>query len=203
MSRRFLAYFCVAATGLLAFTAARAAPQAPSASAVQIRVVEGNGAINSIRLNRAHDPVVQVVDRGGEPLAGATVTFLLPAFGAGGTFQDNGLSLTVDTDEKGMAAARGLRPNRIAGAFHIRVTASWRGQPASATITETNAEPVAKSRSSKKIAILAVIGGAAAAGIAVAAHGGGSSANNAGANTAGAPGGATISAGSPAFGPPH
>ena len=203
MSRRFLAHFCVAVTGLLARADAGAAAQASLSSGVQVRVVEGDGAINSIRLNRAHDPVVQVLDSGGEPLRGATVTFLLPAFGASGTFQDNGLSLTVETDERGMAAAHGLRPNRIAGPFHIRVAASWRGQPASATITETNAEPVAKARSSKKIAILALIGGAAAAGVAVAAHGGGSSGNNPGANTAGGSAGATISAGSPAFGPPH
>lgn len=203
MNRRFVARFGVTVLGLLACAFASAAPQTSPASAIQIRVVEGDGAINSIRLHHAHDPVVQVVDRAGEPLSNATVTFLLPAFGASGTFQDNGLSLTVETDERGMAAAHGLRPNRIAGAFHIRVTASWRGQPASATITETNAEPVAKSRSSKKIAILALIGGAAAAGVAIAAHGGGSSGNNTGANSAGSSGGATISAGSPAFGPPH
>lgn len=203
MSRRFTGYVGVTIAGLVASVIASAAPQSAPPSPIQIRVVEGDGAINSIRLHHAHDPVVQVVNRAGKPIHGATVTFLLPAFGASGAFQDNGLSLTVDTDERGMAAAHGLHPNRIAGAFHIRVTASWEGQPATATITETNAEPAAKSGSSKKIAIIALIGGAAAAGVAVAAHGGGSSSPNPGANPAGGSGGATITAGSPAFGPPH
>jgi hypothetical protein len=171
-------------------------------SAIQIRVLEGDGAINSIRLHRGHDPVVEVLDANGKPAPGATVTFLLPALGAGGTFQDSGLSLTEETNARGTAAARGLRPNRIAGQFQIRVTASWRGQTASASLRETNAEPVANSGSSKKILIFAAIGGAAAAGIAVAAHGK-SSGSNAGASGAGVSTGVTIVSGSPTLGPPH
>ena len=201
MSGRFLARFLILSAGLPACPAASAAPQAGQPSLIQIRVVEGDGAINSIRLHRAHDPVVQVVDHAGKAVPGATVTFLLPAFGAGGTFQDNGLSLTVGSDDEGMAAGHGLRPNRAAGKFQIRVTAAWNGQAASATITETNAEPVGSSGHSKKIAILVLIGGAAAAGAAIAAHGGSSNGNNS-ANSAGGSG-ATIVAGSPSFGPPH
>jgi hypothetical protein len=108
----------------------------------------------------------------------------------------------VETDEGGTAAARGLRPNRIAGPFRIRVTASMHGQYASATITETNAEPVAKSGNSKKIVILALVGGAAAAGVAAAVLGGKSSNSRTGASTA-AGSGSTIVAGSPSLGPPH
>jgi hypothetical protein len=202
MIRRFIVPFAVVPASFLAWTGLAAAPQTAPASSIQIRVVEGEGAINSIRLHRAHDPVIQVVDRDGQAVAGATVTFILPAMGASGTFQDNGLSLTVDTDGRGMAAARGMRPNRLEGAFRIRVTASWQGQSAGAEITERNAEPVIKSGNSKKIAILALIGGAAAAGVAVAAHGGKSSTTDTGA-TGGSTGGATITAGSPSFGPPR
>ena len=205
MNRRFVVPLGMISTTLVFSAVLRCAQQPPAASGVQIRIVQGDGAINSIRLHRAHDPEVQVVDSDGHPVSGATVTFLLPALGAGGTFQDNGLSLTTQTDEHGMAAGRGLKPNRIAGPFHIRVTTSWRGQPANATLTETNAEPVAKSSSSKKIIIIAVIGGAAAAGAVVAAHGGGSPGTPAGSggSTAGGSGGATITSGSPSFGPPH
>jgi hypothetical protein len=202
MSRRFPARFGVLPATVLACTFAGSAQQT-APSTIHVRVVEGDGAINSIRLRQGHDPVVQVLDRDGKPLSGATVTFLLPAFGASGTFQDNGLSLTVETDQRGIAAAHGLRPNHTAGTFRIRVTASWHGQPADASLTETNAEPVAKSGNSKKIAILALVGGAVVAGVAAAAHGGGSSSGNNGASTAGGSAGATISAGSPAFGPPH
>src|SRR5438094_10485301 len=85
------------------------------APALAIRVVEGDRAINSIKLRRGHDPVVQVVDPSGEPVAGAAVTFLLPASGPGATFGDGSLSVTVPTDARGMAAARGLRPDRLVG----------------------------------------------------------------------------------------
>ena len=181
-------------------------------SPISIRVVEGDGAINSIRLHRAHDPVIQVLDHTGEPLAGATVTFLLPASGPSGTFQDNGLSQTMQTGRDGRAAARGLRPNAVAGQFRIRVTASWQGQAASAALTQTNAEPVAKSKSSKTIVILAIVGAAAAGGIAAAAggHGAASTAASASATGASAGGttgstspGAVIVPGTPGFGPPH
>jgi len=188
-----------------------AAQQPPSARAtlqtsVSIRVTEGDGAINSIKLHRAHDPVVQVLDANGAPVAGATVTFLLPASGPSGTFAGSGLSSTMQTGPDGRATGRGLKPNLLPGQYRVRVTASWRGQAASATLTQTNAEPVAKSKSSKTIVILAIVGAAAAGGAAAALHGGGSS-NSSGTIASGATGGsssgAVIVPGAPGFGPPH
>src|SRR5215510_2472853 len=125
-------YTCAFLTVLVA-----AAQTKPS---ITIRVQQGDNAINSIRMRRGHDPVVQVLDRSGEPLANATVSFLLPASGPGATFGDSGLSVTVQTDNRGMATGRGLVPNRIEGQFRIRATASWRGESASVTLTQTNAE---------------------------------------------------------------
>jgi len=171
-----------------------------------IRVLAGEGAINSIRMHRGHDPVVQVVERGGAPVAGAIVTFLLPATGPSAVFQDNGLSLTTQTGPDGQAVARGLRPNRLEGRFRIRVTASWHGQNATATLQQTNAEPIAKSKTSRTIVILAIVGGAVAGGVLAAAHGGSSNQSTPppAATTGGAPSsGATIVAGPPVLGPPH
>lgn len=167
-----------------------------------IKVVQGDNAINSIRHRRGHDPVVQVIDPSGEPLRNATVSFLLPASGPSGTFGDSGLSLTVQTDERGMAMGKGLLPNRVEGQFRIRATASWRGEAASATITQTNAEAPSSSNRSKWIAIAAVVGGAAAGGIVLASRGGG---NNSGGATGGSTGSTsgTIVPGSPSFGPPR
>jgi hypothetical protein len=165
-----------------------------------IQIVEGDGAINSIRLHRGHDPLVRLVTAAGKPIGGATVTFLLPATGASGSFGDSGLSLTVATAEDGTAAGRGLRPNGVAGRFSIRVIASWNGLPASATLAETNAEPTPHAGRSKKIAIAAVIAGAAIGGVAAAAaqkSGSGSP----GSTGSGAPG--SISSGTPIIGPPH
>jgi hypothetical protein len=166
---------------------------------ISIRVVEGDRAINSIKLHRGHDPVVQVTNAAGEPIPGAAVTFLLPASGAGGTLGDSGLSQTVQSDSRGMAAARGFRPNRVEGQFRIRVTTSWQGETAGATVVQTNAEPVAKSSNSKWLVIAIAIGGAAAGGAVAATHGSKSSTAaipSAGSSTA------TITPGSPAFGPP-
>lgn len=182
----------------LTFATVGAAAQAQPS--ISIRVVQGDNAINSIRMHRGHDPVVQVLSDSGEPLSNATVSFLLPASGASGTFGDSGLSLTVQTDSHGMATGRGLVPNTVEGQFHIRVTASWRGEAANTVITQTNAEPAVKSSRSKWIILAVIAGGAAAGGIA-AMHGGKSSSDS-GTTGSTAPG-VTIVPGNPSFGPPH
>ncbi|HWB84180.1 MAG TPA: hypothetical protein VG675_08575 [Bryobacteraceae bacterium] len=170
-------------------------------SELSIRVIEGDGAINSIKLKRGHDPVVQVTDRTGEPVTGAVVTFILPAFGASGEFSDGGRSLTVQSGAKGIATAHGLRPNRTPGKFTIRVTASLHGQAASAELTQTNAEPVASANHGKTIAILAIIAGAAAGGVIAATHGGKSGTPSTAGSSAAAIG--SIVAGQPTLGPPQ
>lgn len=172
---------------------------------IAIKVLQGDNAINSIKMHRAHDPVVQVLDSTGEPLSGATVSFLLPATGPSGAFGESGLSLTVQTDSHGMATGRGLIPNRVEGQFRIRVTASWRGEAASAVITQTNAEPVVTSSRSKWIAIAAAVGGAAVGGIVLASRGGGSSSPGTppGGATGGTPASGGIVPGTPSFGPPR
>jgi hypothetical protein len=171
---------------------------------IGIRVVEGDNAINSIKMHRGHDPVVQVLSDSGEPVGNATVSFLLPATGASATFGDRGLSTTVETDARGMAPGRGLVPNRVAGQFHIRVTASWRGAAANASIQQTNAEPSEKSSSHAKWIIAGVVAAGAAGGAIAALSGGKGSANSPGASTGAAPPpSVVITPGSPAFGPPH
>lgn len=166
---------------------------------LKVEAVEGDGAINSIRLKRGHDPVVRVQDSAGKPIAGATVTFLLPRSGASGTFLGGGLSLTTQTDSQGRAVGRGMRPNAVEGQFRIRVTASWHGSEDATTLSQTNAEPAAKSSHTKLIVILALAGGAAAAGAALAARGGNSNPASAGAPASGG----SISVGTPSIGPPH
>jgi hypothetical protein len=147
-------------------------------------VVEGDGAINNIRQRTAREPIVQVEDENHKPVAGAVVVFLLPNQGAGGTFANGAHSLTVIADEQGRAVARGLRPNTGQGQFQIHVNASFNGQTASATLTQTNAlsaagAAVAGGISAKLIAALITVGAAAAAGGAYyATHSGGGGSNN-------------------------
>lgn len=172
---------------------------AQTAGKITIRTVQGDKAINSIRMHRGHDPEVQVVSESGEPVSQAVVSFLLPATGAGGRFANGELSVTIPTDERGFAAARGLVPNRVEGQFRIRVTASWRGANAIATIAQTNAEPPLKSSRSKWVIIAALVAGGAAGGAAAALYGGKSSSGASGATAAGV----SIVAGTPSLGPPH
>ena len=138
---------------------------------IKIVVLEGEGAINNIQQSRAKDPVVQVTDDSGAPVREASVTFLLPDTGASAAFADGSRMLTIQTDEKGQAVGRGLHPNKSAGTFQIRVTASYHGATASTVISQVNAEPAAKKSSSKTFLIIALIGGAAAGGLGAALGG--------------------------------
>jgi hypothetical protein len=176
---------------LLCTALARSATTVP-----RIEVLEGDGAINNIRLHRAKEPVVRVVDQDGHPIPNVAVTFLLPGKGASATFATGQSSLTIMTDDNGRAVGHGLRPNGSAGQFAIRVTTSFEGQAATANIMQTNAEPAQGGGSSKAILIVALIGGAAAAGAAVALKGKSST------STQSTNSGAVISPGNPSFGPP-
>jgi hypothetical protein len=175
---------------LLCAVLARAAATPP-----RIEIVEGDGAINNIRLHRAKEPVVRILDSSGQPLPNVAVTFLLPETGASGTFAAGLSSLTVMTDADGQAVGRGLRPNNHTGQFQIHVTASYQGDAAMAIVTQTNAEPVQAGGSSKKILLAVLIGGAAAAGAAVALSKGKSSPS-----APPPPAGAVITPGTPTFG---
>ena len=160
---RYLALFLSA--GLMA--------QAPQ---LNIVIVEGEGASNSIRQRTAREPIVEVQDENHRPVAGAVVVFTLPDQGAGGEFAGGAHSLTVVADGRGRAAARGFRPNGLQGQFQIRVNASANGLTGNTTIDQSN---VADGRHGKLIAILAAVGGAATTGALYATHSGGSSANSA------------------------
>lgn len=157
---------------------------------LNIVVVEGEGAINNVRQRTAREPIVQVEDENRKPVAGASVTFLLPNDGAGVALKDGSRSFTAVTDQNGRVQLRGIRPNNLAGQFQIAVSASYQGLSASTVITQTNAlagaaaagagAGAAAGISGKLIAIIAVAA-AAAAGGAVAATRGGDSPKNTGA----------------------
>jgi|SRR5215469_12811033 len=171
--------------------------------ALNIVVVEGEGAINNIRQRTARETIVEVDDENHKPIAGAVVTFTLPTQGAGGTFAGGAQTLTVMTDNLGRAVASGLRVNKVAGNWTMRVNASFGGRTGSAAITQTNAVAAATAGaaggaavSAKLIVIVAVIAGAAAGGAVAATHSGNSSNNSTVTPT-------TISVGAGTVGPPH
>ena len=110
---------------LLCAVLARSATTVP-----RIEVLEGDGAINNIRLHRAKEPVVRVVDQDGHPIPNVAVTFILPGKGAGGTFGAGQSSLTVMTDDNGHgqhpADECGARAGRRVVQNHSDRGADWR-----------------------------------------------------------------------------
>jgi hypothetical protein len=160
----------------LAVQLALTAPaQNPPAEKLTIAVIEGEGAIHNLRRRVASGPTsgltVQILDENKRPVEGATVTFTLPSEGAGGSFTQ-GVVTMATSDAQGRVVLSGFRPNGIAGKMEIRVTASYKGQVAHATITQFNmqVDSAADHKSGhKKIVVILLIAGAAAAGGAVAA----------------------------------
>jgi len=148
---------------------AGAAPvETPAPPALNLVIVEGEGAINNVRQRTAREPIVQVEDENHKPGAGAVVLFMLPDNGPSGTFGNSARTLKVVTDNQGRAAAKGFRANRVSGKYQIRVEASYQGMSANLSITQTNAvlSTAAMGLTGKVIAVLAgaAIGGAAVAG---------------------------------------
>ena len=168
-------------------------------------VVEGEGAINNIRQRTARETIVEVEDENRKPVAGAVVVFTLPSQGAGGTFANGAQTLTVMTDAQGRAVAQGLRVNRVAGRWQMRINASLGNRTGTATLTQTNVAAAAAGAgagaaagiSAKVIVIAVAVAGAAAAGGVVAATRGGGGGNT---TSIGVP--TTISAGTGTVGHP-
>jgi hypothetical protein len=95
----------------------------------------------------------------------------LPTEGATGEFSNGGKNLIVMTDSSGVAVARGFKLNQVAGKILIHINASYRGLTASTTMTEFSVlrpgqteKTSSGSRHGTLIAILAIVGAAAAGG---------------------------------------
>src|SRR5579872_1117432 len=92
---------------------------------LQIRVVEGDGAVHTAGSRSTRPFSVEVTDETGRPVEHVAVSFHLPDEGPGGAFP-NGLHTEVAiTDGAGHAAVRGIQWNRLPGRFQIRIVASY------------------------------------------------------------------------------
>jgi hypothetical protein len=132
---------------------------------MNIIALEGEGAINHIRKREPRNIVVQVRDGNRNPISGASVNFTLPVQGPSGEFFNGARTLTMTTDSEGRATARGFRSNSVAGKVEIRVDASRGEETANLVVTQFNmAVAGAKGGSGKWIALIAIVGGAAAGG---------------------------------------
>ena len=177
-------------------------PQGAAPQKLNIVILEGDGAINNIRQRTAREPIVQVTDENNQPVAGASVTFLLPDSGPGAKCPSGARSLTVISDNKGQAVAKGLRHNGQQGKFEIQVRASYQELETTATISQANAVLTAAAGgiSGKVLAILAIAGAGAAAGLYAATSGGNGNGTPGPAPTPAPP--VTITPGTPSVGAP-
>jgi hypothetical protein len=106
---------------LITLTASRAAPGDPAP--LRVKVVEGDGATYAPGSRATRGVVIVVTDENGRPVDGATVGFALPMDGPGGEFATGGRTEIMTTRADGKATVWGMRWNRVAGPFEIRVTA--------------------------------------------------------------------------------
>ncbi len=127
---------------------------AAQALVLEIRAVEGEGAVQPAGARVLAPLSVLVTDETGRPVEGAAVTFRLPEEGAGGVFP-NGLKTEVmRTGPDGRATVREVRWNRVPGPVRIRVTAVKDEARAGAVINQYVAPGAPRSRSGT-----AVLGG--------------------------------------------
>jgi hypothetical protein len=112
-----------------------AAMVAAQGSGLRIVVLSGEDGVNIIGKGTAVAPVVEVRDRNDQPVAGASVLFLLG--GNNARFAGNAARLAVTTDQSGRATAAGLQAVGK-GAVRIQVQASFQGETATATVTQAN-----------------------------------------------------------------
>jgi hypothetical protein len=168
--------------GIAALCLLWAAPALAQVAILQIRVIEGEGAVHLPASRSARPITVEITEETGKPVAGAAVSFHLPEDGPGGTFVNGLRTEVVITDSSGHASLHGLLANRIAGRFQIRILASKEQARAGTVSFQYVAEPrggaavrsTATAGRRKWMAVAAAVAGGAVAGI-VATRGGASS----------------------------
>jgi hypothetical protein len=165
--------------------------------ALNIVIVEGEGAINNVRQRVAREPIVEVTDENKKPVAGALVTFMLPGNGPSGVFANGTNTLTATTDNAGRVVARGIRLNNQPGSMQVRVSVSHQGLSASTSFTMTVAAAAAGiGAGATALWVILALGGAAAIGAAVYASQSGGSGGT-------MPSSIGVTPGTPTVGPPR
>ncbi|MDQ2901684.1 MAG: hypothetical protein M3Y07_18085 [Acidobacteriota bacterium] len=187
-SRRPGQYFRrLAATALLIIFSS---PVQSQTAILQVRILEGDGAVHAAGSRPARVLLIEVTDETGTPVSGAIASFRLPDEGATGLFA-NGLRTDLDvTDVQGHASLRGLQFNHTDGEFQIRITVAKDDARAGTVSTQfinesknTNLTKQSQFRSpaagggyGRKLLIIGIVAAAAAGGgVAALSRGSGSS----------------------------
>jgi hypothetical protein len=178
-------------------------PDGQSTESLQIFILEGNGATNSLVQPMPSMVVVEVRDENSRPVEGAEVVFELPATGPGGRFSEDQSVRMARTNSQGQAGVTFV-PNSVMGRFNIKVSATLGNRRGQAAISQSNALRPASSSAEKRRAgkllnwkVLLIASGVVGVVVVVLATRGGSSSAR-----AAPPPTITLTPGTPTFGTP-
>jgi hypothetical protein len=143
---------------------------------LQIRILEGEGAVYPIGARATRGITVQVTDETGKPVENAAVSFRLPDDGSTGAFSSGMRTEIATTGADGCASVWGMQWNRVTGPLEVRITAA-KGQARAGTVcglflsdaastTEPRSTKVHGWRSHRKIWLGIAIAAGAFAGVA-------------------------------------
>ena len=90
---------------------------------VQLKVVEGDGAVYKAGTRATRGLTVLVTDESGKPVEHAAVSFRLPEEGPTGVFSSGLRTEVVTTGPEGRATVWGMQWNKSPGPVEIRITA--------------------------------------------------------------------------------
>ena len=145
---------------------------------VQLKIVDGEGAVYQTGSHAARGLTVLVTDETGKPVSNAAVSFKLPDEGSSGVFGSGLRTQVVTTGADGRATVLGMQWNKTPGPVEIHITAvkdQARAGLISTIYLNDTASPKAGGEGtftthkshSKWLLIGAIAGGAAAAGLAL------------------------------------
>ena len=178
-------------------------PVGQSTESLQIFILEGNGATNTLVQPMPSMVVVEVRDENSRPVEGAEVVFELPATGPGGRFSEDQSVRMARTNSQGQAGVTFV-PNSVMGRFNIKVSATLGNRRGQAAISQSNALRPTSSSAEKRRAgkllnwkVLLIASGVVGVVVVVLATRGGSSSAR-----AAPPPTITLAPGTPTFGTP-
>src|SRR5262249_31699163 len=125
-----------------------ASPAAQQPGDLRIIVVEGEDAVNIIQQKTALATIVEVRDRNNLPVAGASVLFLIGGGARTATLNNGATQVTLTTNAAGRASVTVNPVSR--GAVQLEVRATYQGQTATTTVTQTNFQTAAQAAQAGK-----------------------------------------------------
>jgi hypothetical protein len=156
---------------LVLLIAAALSARADDIALLNLRVVEGEGAVYGAGSRATRGITVEITDELARPVPGTSVSFMLPETGASGVFTGGKRTEVAITNAEGKASVWGMQWNKTPGTVQLRITA-LKGAVRAGTISTqyiTDKLPAAASFSSshkrRYLLIAAAVAGAAGAGL--------------------------------------